>query len=381
MLHLFNKVYVCPEVLLDNSKKRIIVSPNKELNQPSNLNVIKHCVDSYNDLVGQQGIYKTWEELLLSLEYEHKLRFYVDMPTFNIMFVNWMKTLFPKLDSHVAFCCYNAYVQRLHTFFPQTVTNRSFLDYNKERLLGLKFLSKEEFTKLFDSSIPWTDDAVRSSWVTKHLEDVSLEWHLSTYFNDPVHLKNFREKYLLILTKALIIEVLEWYQYIIKYFMKPQVKQELGINIKWDSEDWRGQLKTHPVVGWMFDDDLRYVSKDTTYFLAHIDEALAVGEYLKTFWFKDIKIDDAVRLLDEDYFESDHANFTFQTLRSLIKNKDTLTDEELNEIISNDFGRESVSIIFDLLNHSTKWNTILLQLIYELRDTDNDKFSQLKING
>lgn len=381
MLHLFNKVYVCPEVLLDNSKKRIIVSPRSELNQPSNLNVVKHYCETYDKLVGDQGIYKDWQELLLSLEYESKLRFYVDMPTFNIIFINWMKTIFPTITSDLAFCCYNTYVQRLHLFFPQAITNKGFLDFNKFNLLDLKFMSKQEFTALFDQLTPWQDDAVRHAWVDKHIEDVSLEWHLSTFFNKPAHLDKFREKYLTILTKALSIEVLEWYQYIIKYFMKPQVKQELDLNIAWDSENWHAQMKQHPKIGWMFDDDLKYVTKDTAYFLAHVDQALEVGEFLKTFWFKDIKIDDAVRLLDEDYFESDHANFTFQTLRSLIKNKDTLSNEALNEIIKNDFGRESVSIVFDLLNHSTKWNTILLQLIYELRDTNDARFKQLVING
>lgn len=381
MLHLFNKVYVCPEVLLDNSKKRIIVSSHTELNQQSNLNVVKHYCKSYDALVGTDGVYKTWHELLLSLEYEAKLRFYVDMPTFNIVFINWMKTIFPKMESDIAFCCYNTYVQRLHLFFPQAITHRGFLDYNKFKLLDLRFLSKKEFTQLFNELTPWEDDEVRHAWVNKHIEDISLEWHLSTYFNNPDHLQNFREKYLNILVKALSIEVLEWYQYIIKYFMKPQVKQELGLSVAWDSEDWHAQMKAHPQIGWMFDDDLKYVTKDTAYFLAHIDQALEVGEFLKTFWFKDIKIDDAVRLLDEDYFESDHANFTFQTLRSLIKHKDTLTDEALNEIIKNDFGRESVSIVFDLLNHSTKWNTILLQLIYELRDTNDTRFNQLVING
>lgn len=381
MLHLFNKVYVCPEVLLDNSKKRIIISRHTELNQPSNLNVVKHYCESYELLVGNVGVYKNWHELLLSLEHEDKLRFYADMPAFNIIFINWMKTIFPNITSEVAFCCYNTYVQRLHLFFPQAVTNKGFLDYNKFKLLNLQFLTKVEFAKLFTELTPWDDETDRHAWVSAHIEDVSLEWHLATFFNKPEHLDNFREKYLTILTKALSIEVLEWYQYIIKYFMKPQVKKELGLDIKWDSENWHSQMKAHPQIGWMFDDDLKYVTRDTAYFLAHVDQALEVGEFLKTFWFKDIKIDDAVRLLDQDYFESDHANFTFQTLRSLIKNKDTLSNQALNEIIKNDFGRESVSIVFDLLNHSTKWNTILLQLIYELRDTNDARFKQLVING
>jgi hypothetical protein len=44
--------------------------------------------------------------------------------------------------------------------------------------------------------------------------------------------------------------------------MKPNVKKELGIDINWDDEDWRYKFKTHPSMGWMFDDDLKYITKN-----------------------------------------------------------------------------------------------------------------------
>lgn len=371
MLHLFDKVYVCLEYLLDASKKRIIVSDRKDLKSEYGLQPIKHHVEKFEDLIGEKGIYPEWEDFLSSLENENKFRIYVNIDSFNKFFVYWIKTIFPNITKNLAFCIYNCYVQRFKIHFPSIVLNTSFLDYRKENLLNFKLLSKEDFYLLFEKSKPWKNESRRKLWVEKNVEGFSLEWHLANYFIDKNHLKVFKEKYLHILCKALWVEVSEWYQYITKYFMKKEVQKELGLKINWDDENWREIFKSHPKLYWMFDDDLNYISKNPFYFLAHVDKALEVGQLLKTFWFKDIPIDDKIRLLDKDYFESDHAQYTFKSLEILLQNKDNLTEKEFAEFIEKDFGRESVSIIFDLLNHATKWNTILIQLIYELRN-DND---------
>lgn len=380
MLHLFDKVYVCLDYLLDTSKKRIIVSEKTDLYVKHGLQPIKHSVKNFEELIGEKGIYDTWEKFLTSLERENKFRIYVNMDSFNKFFIHWIKTLFSNMSHNMAFCVYNCYVQRFKIHFPSTVLNTGFLDYRKQNLLNFSLLTKKEFYQLFDSVNPWPNEERRKKWVSKNLEGISLEWHLANYFVDKNHLKIFKEKYLHILTKALWVEVSEWYQYITKYFMKPEVQKELGLKINWDDEDWREIFKNHPKLKWMFDDELKYITKNTPYFLAHIDEALEVGNLLKTFWFKDILIDDKVRLLDKDYFESDHAQYVFKTLEILLRNKDKLSEKEFAEFIENDFGKkESVSVIFDLLNHATKWNTLLIQFIYELRKNNDARLKEMAI--
>lgn len=372
MLHLFNKIYVCPDFLIDNSKKRIIISHAQGLNQNSQLNPIKHCVSTYDELP-----YESWSALLDSLEYEDKLRFYVDMPAFNLIFVNWVKTIFPKITDDVAFCCYNACVQRLTLHFPAIVLNRGFLDYNKFNLQNLNFLNKQEFSSLFVSQNPWDNETARIAWVKKHEEGFSIEWHMANYFNNNDHLAVFKDKYIYILTKALAMEVSEWYFYVIKYFMQPNVKKAFGIEISWDDTEWRTKLKAHPKLGWMFDNELKFITRDSAFFLAHLDEILELGTFLQEFWFKDIQIDDKTRLLDEDYFESNHAHFVFDTLRTLIRNQDKLTTEQINSIIKSDFEKERVSIIFDILTHVQKWNSYLLQFVYELKNNQDPRLQQL----
>jgi len=379
MLHLFHKTYVCPIFMLDNSKKRVIVTKDY-IDTDTKLNPIKHTVSDFDSLIGADGIYKNWHTFLISLDNEEKFRIYVDIDAFNKFFVYWIKTLFPNISTNLAYKCYNCSIQRLKIHFTQAMLNNSYVDYRKFDVLNLKLLTKTEFYNFFPKQIPWENNEDRKQWVKNHLEKISIEWHLANYFTDRSHLKYFKEKYLYVLTKALSIEVHEWYEYIVKYFMKPNVKKELGIDINWDDEDWRYKFKTHPSMGWMFDDDLKYITKNMIYFKAHIREALDVGKLLKSFWFKDIKVDDKVRILDKDYFESDHANFTFNTLETLIINQDNLSDDYINNIIDKDIGRESVSIIFDLLNHVLKWNPILVQLIYELHYTNNPQLKELTID-
>jgi phage/plasmid-like protein (TIGR03299 family) len=161
--------------------------------------------------------------------------------------------------------------------------------------------------------------------------------------------------------------------------MQPNVKEKLGISVSWDSEDWNAELKKCDKISWMFDDELLYVSKNIPYFLSNIDKALLVGTFLQDFWFKDLKIDDHIRLLDEDYFESNHAQFVFSSLKHISKNLDYLDDDTIHQIIKEEKQFEEISIIFDLLQHdSHKWNHYLVQYIHSIKDTND--ILEFKIN-
>lgn len=380
MLHLFNKTYVCLEHLLDLSKRRIIISKRNHAHEASGLNYIKYRVSSFDELIGENSIFKTWHEFLLSLEHEEKFRCYVDMDAYNKFFVYWIKTIYPKLSTHLAFFIYNSYVQRFPLQFADFLMNDSFLNYEKRSLANFKFLGKKDFEDLYNNCIPWQNETDRKKWVDDHIESISLEWHIANFFNDKNHLKKFKDKYVQILVEALSVEVMEWYQYVVKYFMKPEVKKSLDLDISWDDENWIQKFKDHEILGWMFDEELRFLAKDPNYLMAHLKEALVVGKFLKEFWFKDIKVDDAIRLLDEDYFESDHAQFTFKTLE-LLSSSDFISDEKVEQIIASDIGRESVSILFDLHNKQDKWNIILIQLIYDLKENNKELLKELVINN
>jgi hypothetical protein len=370
MFHLFNKIYVCPDFLLDSTKRHITISKLYSVNNTD-------AYSSIDELIGVDKKFNNWHEFLLKIGKEDKYRIYADVESLAYIFAAWIKTIFPDMTKELAYKFYNTAVQRLKIHFSGATLNGNFLRNHKSELMDVKFLTKLEFYQLFDNLTVWNDEQSRSSWLNKNKELFSIEWHLAMYFNDKSHLAVFRDKYIYVLSKALAMEVSEWYFYVVKYFMQPGVKKELGISIEWDSDDWRQQLKSYPNLAWMFDDSLKYVTRDSTYFLTHIDEILDLGKQLQTFWFKDILIDDKNRLLDEDYFESNHAHFVFDTLSRLLKNYDTMSDEEINAIIDADFEAENVSIMFDILTHVIKWNPYMLQLIYELKNTNSDELKQM----
>lgn len=370
MFHLFDKIYVCPDFLLDTTKKHIIVS-----------NVYAaHIHTAYagiGELIGPNKRFSNFLELLVEIGKEDKFRIYADVDALSYLFAAWVKFIFPDIKKELAFKFYNTAVQRLKIHFSGATLNGNFLRNHKAELINVKFLTKAEFHVLFDSISHDHLEQNRISWVTTNKEKFSIEWHLAAYFNDKSHLKVFRDKYIYVLSKSLALEVSEWYFYVVKYFMQPGVKKELGLDIKWDDDDWREQFQKHPKLGWMFDNELRFVTRDSAFFLAHIDEVLELGTHLQSFWFKDIKIDDKNRLLDEDYFESNHASYVFDTLRKLIKNYDTMPDEEINALIDADFEKENLSIMIDILTHVIKWNPYMVQLIYELKNTNNNELLQL----
>jgi hypothetical protein len=370
MFHFFDKIYVCPDFLLDSTKRHIIISKTYSKSNPN-------AFSSIHELIGNGKKFNTWYDFLLAIGKEDKFRIYADVESLAYIFIGWIKTIFPNMNQHLAYKFYNTAVQRLKIHFSGATLNGNFLRNHKSELMDVKFLNKVQFYDLFDCINVWEDDQQRRTWVENNKELFSIEWHLAVYFNDKQHLSVFRDKYIYVLSKALAMEVSEWYFYVVKYFMQPGVKRELGIDIKWDSDDWRQQLKSYPKLAWMFDDNLKYVTRDSTYFLAHIDEILDLGKKLQNFWFKDIPVDNKNRLLDEDYFESNHAHFVFDTLSRLLKNYNSMSDEEINAIIDADFEAENVSIMFDILTHVIKWNPYMLQLIYELKNTNSDELKQM----
>lgn len=375
MIHLLKRNYLVPDFKAENNKKRLIVS--KEYDKVNSIRVsfdnLQPCVfscDSFESLIGPGEYFNSWGDFLIFLEAEEKIYIYVDEDAMMKFFILWVKTIMPNMTPAVAYRCYNTYVQRIKIQFPAVILNNSFLEYRKSQLLSYKLPSKASFIKAFGNMNTGLDETTRKQWVDKNKSDISLEWHLANYEIDRNHLSVFKQKYIEILIKACAIEVTEWYQYITKYFMQPKVKDELGINVSWDDEDWNAELKKCKKIEWMFDDELLYVSKNIPYFLSNIDKALEVGKILQDFWFKDLKIDDHIRLLDEDYFESNHAQFVFSSLKHISKDLNYLNDETIHKIIKEEKQFEEISIIFDLLQHVHKWNHYLVQYIHSIKDTD-----------
>jgi len=394
MLHLFNKVYVYPDFMLDNTETFLLVS-----NKPH----VQGLQQTLDDANGKQSIgviastseqlfeklnITSWFELFQYLMSNQTVNVYADMDTINKIYVAFIKTIFPAITNTLAYKIYNTYVQRITICLPSVVSNKSFVETRKQDMFDIRALSKTKFSSLFNS-MPLPDEDERKQWVNENIIEFSFEYHIATYFNDNAHFDNFKDKYVYFITKACYNEVYEWYEFFSNHFMMPAAKATLKHNIDWDSENWREQLKQHPDIGWFFDDDLMYVTRNYQYFITHIAEAKRVADLMLDFVNRGLTGFSAgdretrklkrICLVDQDYFASTHVQYVYETLERIMISFDELDDEYLKQYIHNDIQNENVSALFDLLNDTQKHNSWLMEMIYELRDNNSDELKQINL--
>lgn len=97
---------------------------------------------------------------------------------------------------------------------------------------------------------------------------------------------------------ACYAEFMEWYEYIVKHIMNEDVQQAFELDL------------TNIIHWWAF----RIDSVDT--FKANLPDALIIGKKIKRF-FNERR---ALSTVDNDYFESDHAQVTLDTLQMFVDN-------------------------------------------------------------
>jgi len=394
MLHLFNKVYVYPDFMLDNTETFMLISKKphvqelqKTVDDANGKQSIGTIVSTIDDLFNKLHV-ETWLDFFELLSNQQTVNIYADIDTINQIYVAFIKTLFPSITKTLAYKIYNTYIQRITICFPSIVSNKSFVELRKQDMFDIQALTKVEFSSLFES-MPLSDEAKRKQWILNNIIEFSFEFHIATYFNDNTHFDNFKDKYVYFITKACYNEVYEWYEFFSNHFMLPTAKAVLNHNIDWDSENWREKLKQNPDIGWFFDDELMYATRNYHYFISHIPEAKKVAQLILDFvnkgltgfstGDKETRELKRVGLMDRDYFTSMHVQYVYEILGKITESFDELDDEYLHQYIRNDIQNENVSALFDLLNETHKHNSWLMELIYELRTSNQEELKQMNL--
>jgi hypothetical protein len=387
MFHLFNKAYVVPDFMVTTLDASWLISANA-----LTANLYDKHTGSGRVFVGidhmfATSAFKDWPSLFSYLMTSND-DIYADARTTAEICVALIKTLFPNITPAVAWRIYNTCVQRITLHTVSEIMSRSHIEDRRRLLEGQTKLNRLDFSAVFDTIVPWPDDNSRRAWVTEHISEFSLEFHIATFFTTPSHLKHFKDKYIQFIVKACYTEVREWYDVFTIHCMQPIAKQALGHNITWDTEDWRAELKMLPELGWLFDDEFRFALNDPVYLFTHIEEAHKLGQLtLKFIQLGTVMHHMAMNrnvhkhtLIDADYFESDHAQFVFKTLDKLLINLGHFSDQEIETYIEEDIKDETVSTIFDLLNSHYKYNTWMMHFIYDMRANNNPDLYQLRIS-
>lgn len=163
--------------------------------------------------------------------------------------------------------------------------------------------------------------------------------------------QSFVDEYKQVVIEGCFAEFMEWYEYLTKHILRADVQQALGLNFDCHAPDWVSAFKQSELIGWA------YQLTDVNVFLANIDKVIKIGDIMTNF-FNHRK---PLSILDQDYFESDHAQLVLDSIQSVIANNDY-------EELENQLHSDKVLCMIEVYGWSNRFNPILLEWIFENKD-------------
>jgi hypothetical protein len=158
----------------------------------------------------------------------------------------------------------------------------------------------------------------------------------------------FVETYRNVMVHGCFGEFLEWYEYLTKHILRKDVQEALGISFSASTSDWVTEFKKSELIGWAFQ------LNDIGVFLRNIDKVERLGEIMTKF-FNERK---PLSIIDDDYFESDHAQLVLDSITKVLINNDH--SELIHQIES-----DKILCMVEVYGWSNEFNPILLEWIYE----------------
>lgn len=142
---------------------------------------------------------------------------------------------------------------------------------------------------------------------TKQQTDYTYEYQYLTYLYGQC--PEFEDAFCNFVLDACYAEFMEWYEYIVKHIMNEDVQQAFGLDLD-NIMNW-----------WAFRID------DIDTFKANLPNAHVIGNKMKKF-FNERR---TLSTVDEDYFESDHAQVVLDTLEMFVNNDRDSILEQVND--------------------------------------------------
>ena len=174
---------------------------------------------------------------------------------------------------------------------------------------------------------------------TKPQVDFSLEYCYLLYLlgEHP----EFEEQYYQFVTRACFAEFMEWYEYIVKHLFNDDVQEEFDLTPSNIHQWWAYRITDHHT------------------FMRHLPEAVEIGNKMKNFFNQRRRLS----TVDEDYFESDHAQVILDTIQLLRYNdKGGIVDQIDTDIFL---------LMFEVFGWDNTHSYHIIQFLYNNRNTIN----------
>lgn len=176
MFHLFNKVYVVSDNLIDINFDRVVISEKYGIKMSSELDKV-----SYGELLmyskNFQDLNKSFDQFIKDIDQHSKetkkrLMIYVDDKSFLEIVSNWLIRIFKNIDSNTTWFIVNSYLEK-------TKKNQAWRNNHSSMQVELyKDVNESSFKQYFQSlTKPTSVDAVYSALK----ENISFEFLVASY--------------------------------------------------------------------------------------------------------------------------------------------------------------------------------------------------------
>lgn len=205
-----------------------------------------------------------------------------------------------------------------------------------------------------DDLVEISNVITQSALFTNHLNDDqptnSFELDYAVYLCDGN--QEFLDRYRSIVEEACFREFLEWYEYISKNILDKEVQEVLGYTLDATDTDWVSKVKKSNIFGWALH------VKDKKTFIQNSEKAYQLGLIMRKFF------NDRTRPLstmDDDYFESDHAQLVLDSIQKIIIQDD-------KKYLQSHTKCDKILCMIEVYGWENMFNPVLLQWIYNNRD-------------
>ena len=228
MLHLFKKIYLAHENIIDVNFDRVVISTINGVKARDFLQAHHGQLLSYgqsmDELIGEDKTYSSFTNMLDTLatkssETGKRIVIYVDNNNFTKFIIHWYKTVLANPDETATLNLVNSNIFKYKVF-------------NRGRFARVTKGSLADEIELKDFSTEWSNISApsdRATFVSNHKSGFSVELLLATYLNNGNQKAELKDVIKILMKKDLEKYILELKEVFFEHYLTPSFASQLNL--------------------------------------------------------------------------------------------------------------------------------------------------------
>jgi hypothetical protein len=370
--NIFNKLYVAPDYLYDNSKSRIIFSQKRNEGDYLTYDSLNHsgfvgeALDSkrsvYEIIGDEKGKHVSVAHYLMDLHTKGtSAKIYADEESYMPLFFTWLRLAMPSVDPDAAFIVYNVIKQRERLVSPDNIAAKSFMITRVAERETNKTLSKIEFVDQLASFMEsdLADQNFYDKVRPRLLDQFSVEVQLASYLSGRAPIDAIAGKLQSIGLKIAYAVLSDIKDYIRENIMTEHVQSLTGINLRWDDQNWEDTIAAKsPTFAFLFDSSIDSIKQESEYRLYNTAQALSWCQWI-------------VDSTDSSGGDIEWYDI-YQAAQWVIENADVFSNDvsvrnaQVALCVDRDINLPTTTVIFQNEYLRSKINTFWIEYVYQL---------------